>query len=235
MPNNPLDEFNGKLLDGLEFCSKVYALFESIRNADDGPSRLRMRPSPIGIEKKLLEELLPICRYVQTNYRIGRYISIRWINGTQTYDAEISQRGTYVSDNYYPADGYLEVTCTMHPKKYLKRELLETKGGCFGLEGISRLNNGGIESIPVGYTNKEFVHSYSKIVLEQIAKKAKILYPQYTTLVIQCTLNTAYMPDEWDMLITLVKDAMPETSFQEIYLYNEVGQYNHSFYRNHNA
>jgi hypothetical protein len=82
MPITPLDEFDGKLLDGLEFCSKVYALFESIRHADDGPSRLRMRPSRL--EKKLLEELLPICKYVQASYRLGRYISVCWVDGSQT-------------------------------------------------------------------------------------------------------------------------------------------------------
>jgi hypothetical protein len=32
MEGAPLSQFDGKVLDGLQFCSKVYALFESIRN-----------------------------------------------------------------------------------------------------------------------------------------------------------------------------------------------------------
>ncbi len=228
-----LNKLDGNQLDGLEFCSKVYALFESVRSANDGPTRLRMRPSRL--EKKLLEELLPICKYVQANYRIGRYISVRWVDGTQTYDAEIFQRGAYVSESYYPATGYLEITCTMHPNEHLSRELLETKGGAFGPEGIRRLKNGEIESIPVGYKNKEFVESYSKLVLKQIAKKAKMPYPKNTTLVVQCTLNTIYTPDEWLALITRVREALPEMSFREVYLYDTVGQYSHSFHPRHDA
>lgn len=228
MSINPLSDFDGNLFDGLEFCSRVYALFESIRDTDDGPSRLRMRSSRL--EKKLLEELLPICKYVQASYRLGRYISVRWVDGNQQYDAEIFQRGTYVSENYYPATGHLEVTCTMHPSEYLSRELLETKGGTFGLEGIRRLKSGEIESIPIGYSNKEFVESYSKLVLKQIAKKAKMPYPKNTTLVVQCSLNTVYTPDEWEVLIDRVKRSLPENSFREIYLYDTVCQYSCSLH-----
>ena len=228
MTATELEEFNGVLLDGLTFCSKVYALFESIRGLADGPSRLRMRPTPV--EKKLLEELLPICKYVQASYRPGRYISVRWIDGSQSFDAEIIQRGAYISQNYYPAKSFLEVTCAMHPNEYLSRELLETKGGGFGLEGIRRLKNGDIESIPVGYANKEFIHSFSAIILKQITKKGKIEYPENTTLIVQCTLNTIYMQDEWKMLVELVATKLPSTKFREIYLYDNAGQHSYSFF-----
>lgn len=94
-PSNPsLADFAGQLLNGLEFCGKVYTLFEHIRSGDDGKSRLRMRKSVV--EKKLIEELLPICWYVQTNYRAGRYISVKWFNGNQRFDAEIHQSGAYL-------------------------------------------------------------------------------------------------------------------------------------------
>lgn len=223
-----LDQFDGQLIDGLEFCSRAYALFENIRDREDGPSRLRMRESPL--EKKLLEELLPICKYVQASYRIGRYISIRWVNGNQTYDAEITQRGAYVSDNYYPSTGHIEVTCTMHLNEYLSRELLETKGGCFGLEGIRRLKNREIESIPVGFTNKEFIAPYSELVLNQIAKKAQMPYPENTILIVQCTMNTMYTHDEWDTFIVQVKEKLPTNSFSEIYLYDNVCQHSQFLY-----
>lgn len=223
-----LTDFDGNLLDGLEFCSRVYALYESVRSAVDGPSRMRLRPSRL--EKKLLEELLPICKYVQASYRPGRYISIRWVDGNQKYDAEVLQRGAYVSENYYPAESYLEVTCTMHPNEHLSRELLEKKGGAFGLEGIRRLKSGEIESVPVGYSNREFIDSYSSLLLKQIGKKAKNLYPKNTTLIVQCTLNTLYMPDEWDALLGIVRPALAALPFREVYLYDAVCQYSHSFY-----
>jgi hypothetical protein len=233
MSKASLAEFDGILLDGLLFCSKVYALFESVRNAESGITRLRMRPSRL--EKKLLEELLPICKYVQASYRPGRYIEVRWVDGNQTYDAEIFQHGAYVSQNYYPAAAHLEVTCIMHPKEYLSRELLETKGGGFGLEGIRRLKSGEIESIPVCYSNKEFIESYRKLVLKGIAKKSKMPYPANTTLVVHCTLNTGYMPDEWEELVDRVGEGLPESSFREIYLYDPVCHYSRSLYPHHNA
>ena len=223
----PLAEFNGKLVDGLRFCSKVYSLFESIRKSEGGVTRLRMRPR---VEKKLLEELFPICKYVQASYRLGRYISIRWVDGNQSYDAEIVQRGAYVSENYYTARGHLEVVCVMHPNEYLSRELIEKKGVAFGLEGIRRLKKGEIESVPVIHKGMEFVESYSKLVLKQITKKATISYPENTTLIVQCSLNTMYTPDEWDTLVARVLDALPENSFREIYLYDPVLQYSHSFH-----
>lgn len=223
-----LSLFDGILLDGLDFCSKAYALFEEIRNSEGGTTRLRMRPT--SLEKKLLEELLPICTYVQASYRPGRYMSVRWKDGSQPYDAELLQRGAYVSENFYPALGYIEVTCTMHRNEYLSRELLETKGGGFGVEGISRLKSGEIESVPVGYTNHELIDSYGDIVRKQIAKKSAMPYPAGTTLIVQCTLNMPYLPDEWDALMARVKVDLPSSPFREVFLYDTVSQYKTSIY-----
>lgn len=206
----------------------MYALFEQIRNANDGPSRLRRRPSPV--EKKLLEELLPICKYVQASYHLGRYISVRWVDGSQQYDAQLLQDGAYVTQGFYPDAGFLEVTCTMHPKEYLQRELLDKKGIAFGLDGIRRLKNGEIESKPVLHRNREFVESYAKLIISQIKKKAVIHYPKNTTLVVQCTLNRLYMPDEWSELMARVCAALPQSTFREIYLYDTVCQYSHVLY-----
>ena len=216
------------LLDGLEFCSKVYALFESIRSECDGPSRFRRRPTRV--EKKLLEELMPICKYVQASYRPGRYMSVRWVDGSQSYDAELLQRGSYVSENYYPAAAFLEVTCAVHPNEHLSRELLDTKGGAFGLEGIRRLKNGDIESIPVCYQNQEFIETFAAIVNEQIAKKESKPYPVNTTLIVECTLNMPYMPEEWGELISRVRAALTKSRFREVYLYDTVCHYSQALY-----
>jgi hypothetical protein len=40
MTSIPLVGLDGNMLDGFEFCSRVYALFESVRDAPEGPSRL---------------------------------------------------------------------------------------------------------------------------------------------------------------------------------------------------
>jgi hypothetical protein len=228
MATSPLAEFDGQLLDGLVFCSKVYALFESIRERPDGASRFRRRPSKL--EKKLLEELLPIAKYVQTNYRPGRYISVCWVDGNQSFDAQIEQRGAYVSHNCYPATGYLEVTCAMHPKEHLSRELLDTRGSAFGLEGIRRLKNRTIESVPVSYTNRNFVEKFAEILRGRIVAKAAVQYPENTTLVVECTLNMPYLPDEWRDLMSRLRLSLPASKFREIYIYDTISQYSQALF-----
>ena len=219
----PLSALNGILVDGLEFCSKVYTLFEQIREQENGVSRLRLRDS--NIEKKLIEELLPICMYIQSKYRAGRYISVKWIDGNQQFDAEIQQKGNYVKHGYFPETTYLEVTCVMHPNEYLSRELLDKEGFSFGLDGIKRLKTREIVSEPIVHSNFEFVLSFSKLVLKQIDKKISIPYPASTSLIIQCSLNRLYTPDEWEMLIVDVRKNISAHNFQEIFIFDTVCNY----------
>jgi len=185
---------------------------------------------PSRVERRLLGELLPICAYVQASYRPGRYISVRWVDGPQTYDAELEQRGAYVSENFYPATGFLEVTSAMHPNEYLGRELLEKEGFAFGVDGLSRRNDGSIESVPVSYTNREFVGSFSKIVLGQIAKKERKPYPTDTALIVHCTMNLPYLPDEWTDLVGRIRSELPASRFREIFLYDSVGPHTHRIF-----
>jgi len=218
-----LAQFDGRLMDGLRFCSKVYKLFESIRRSEGGPSRMRRRPTRL--EKKLLEELLPICRYVQASYRIGRYMSIRWLAGDQQYDAELRQRGAYVSKDYYPAKAYLEVTCVMHPNEYLVRELLDTKGYAFSLEGTRRLKKREIESVPKAYSNRDFVEQYAEFITARLIAKSAKQYPANTTLIVECTLNLPYTDEEWADLMARIGPVISALPFPEIYLYDTLGQH----------
>ena len=80
-----LSTFDARLLDGLEFCRSVYDLFEQVRGGLDGIAKLRLRPTKT--EKRLLEELIPVARYLQARYREGRRIKVRWFGGSQPYDA----------------------------------------------------------------------------------------------------------------------------------------------------
>lgn len=224
-----LSHFDGNSIDGLQFCAQAYELFEAIRRAEDGRSRLRMRASPI--EKKLVEELLPICRYVQAKYRLGRYIAVKWIDGNQQFDAEFNQAGARVDLGYEPAAGHLEVTCAMHQNDYLARELIEKGKPVFGVEGLRReKGTKKIESEPVVHANNDFIDTFCALVLAQIAKKAGIAYPADTTLVVKCLLNSAYMPAEWGMLMDKVGAGLPEHSFREIFLFDANSDYACSFY-----
>lgn len=60
-----LATFDGHLLDGLSFCRQVNDLVDDIRKAPDGSRDCDSG----GAWKKLIEDLIPIARYVQARYR----------------------------------------------------------------------------------------------------------------------------------------------------------------------
>jgi len=123
----------------------------------------------------------------------------------------------------------------MHPNEYLIRELLDTKGVAFGVDGVRRLKNGDIESVPVSYTNRQFVEVDATQVLNRISEKWNVPYPKNTILIVDCTLSLPYMPDEWEDLMERVRTGLSETRFREIYLYDAVGQYSKSLFPQHDA
>ncbi len=224
-------ELDGEYLDGLIFCSKAYALFEAVRSCADGASRLRMRPSML--EKKLVEEILPVSRYVQENYRPGRYMAVRWMSGDQGYDAELSQRGSHVGEFGYPPSAYLEVTGAMHASEYLMREALERNGGAFGYDGLTRVVKDGVKSVesrPVGVMGEAHIVAFSRYILDAVEKKRARGYPASTILIVYCSLNTAYTPDEWDRLMTLVQRELVVAPFLEIFIYDASTYRSHTFY-----
>ena len=229
MQKDALDALDGVLLDGLDFCSTTYKLFESIRALPDGITRLRLRKSRV--EKKLIEELLPISAYVQSCYRPGRYLSVKWLAGNQQCDAEIVQHGEYVRQGYFPDTGFIEATSVVHEKEHDMRKLLETKGFAFGHEGIRRLKNGELESTPVSYSVDELVATFSGRVLAQIQAKSRNPFSANTILVVQCFLTTLYMPNEWRSLVSRVSAGLPRHPFSEIFLCDSVSQYSHTFHR----
>ena len=85
----PLDlsALDDRLLDGLKFCLKVYDLFDQVRSEPDGLGKIRLLKTKR--EKRLLEELLPIAQYIQARYRAGNRLKVRWLSGSQPYDAII--------------------------------------------------------------------------------------------------------------------------------------------------
>ena len=222
MTSTLLDAVDGQFLDGLEFCALVYKIFEDLRQTENGPHEIRGRR---GKSKKLVEELLPICKYLQMRYRPGRYIAVKWVDGNQRYDAELRSTGAYVTHGYYPENSFIEVTCTVHPKDYLAREHLGSGGTVFGLDGLERTKDHRVTSTPTIQIGEEFIYRYAELVLKEIAKKARKPYPKLTTLVVQCSLNRLYTPGEWAKLLTLIGANKPSTEFTEIFMYDPVSEH----------
>lgn len=214
--NISIDDLDGQLLDGLEFCAKAYALFEKLRSELQGRERLRLRS---GLnEKRLVEEILPICRYIQTYYRLGRYISVRWANGSQSYDAELYQRGDYVTKGYYPAVAYLEATGAMHENEHWIRKLLSQGKVAYAPEGIDAKKGTTLQSKPIVFRNDDHVQNFVPIIVESIQKKSEINYPDDTSLVVQCHLNSLYTPNDWQQLVSEVESQVAFAPFREILL-----------------
>lgn len=225
-----LGVFHDRLLDGLEFCRLTYSLFDEAVNQPDNGHALRERRGPL---KQLIEELLPICRYVQTFYGPGQYISVRWVYGNQTFDAKVETTGKMVENGMWPPSGTLEITQAVHKNEYLMRELLNSKGGGFGLDGLTpgkgRRGAREIESVPTSYTNQSYINDMRDIVLKAIeAKVVKLAngdYPEDTTLIVDCSLTTVFLSNEWEKLIELVRSSLPTHGFDRIFLTAASGRY----------
>jgi len=225
-----LGMFHDKLLDGLEFCRLAYTYFDEIASGPNGGRVLHERKGAI---KQLLEELLPICRYVQAFYGPGHYISVRWMQGNQAFDAKMESTGALVDHGMWPSSGTLEVTQAVHPNEHLMRELLNAKGGGFGLDGLSagqgKRGEREIQSVPTSYSNQSYIDDMCSLILKAIEAKIKKLkngdYPEETVLIVDCVLMTIFLPGEWDQLVAMVKVNISARGFRQIFLTAETCRY----------
>lgn len=225
-----LEPFHDKLLDGLHFCRLAYDRLDELLALPDQRHTLRERRGPV---KKLLEELLPICRYIQTFYGPGQYLAVRWIYGSQSLDAKIESSGAAVDHGMWPARSTLEITQAVHENEYLMRELLNSKGGGFGLDGITKgAGKRGAREIfsePMAYSNQSYIGEMAEIVLKSIgskvAKAAQGKYPDDTTLIVDCSLTTIFLRSEWEALLETVRSRLPVHSFVQIFLTAASGKY----------
>jgi hypothetical protein len=78
--------------------------------------------------------------------------------------------------------------------------------------------------MPFVRTNSDFIDSYYPMIIGQITKKIGIRYPGETTLIVQCSLSTLYMPDEWDVLVGKVRAGLPVHNFREIFMFDVVSE-----------
>jgi hypothetical protein len=154
LKRSDLSTFDGRLLDGLDFCGRVYDLFDQTRRDVNGITKLRLWTSKS--EKRLIEELIPIARFVQARYREGRRIKVRWFSGSQPFDAVLWSAGGLVTHGMAPRKQLVEVTSSVHDNDYLSRQQLEESGMTWGAKKISRdKKTRTIVSEPYVYSNDE--------------------------------------------------------------------------------
>jgi hypothetical protein len=224
-------DFDNHLLNGLDFCKKAYSLFEEIRKSPEGIARLRLRKGKL--EKKLLEELLPLARYIQAKYSHGRQIKIRWIDGNQNYDAHLLSAGVLVDKRIAARRQYVEVTTAVHENDHISRRISHEQGHVFGVKGIQKNpQTGKCISQPYVYTNHELSEDLGQKILERIKAKHKIEYPKGTILIIQCILDTLFLESEWEYTIRKIKSTEVIHKFHEIFIFDSNHHYSATIYGN---
>ena len=224
-----LSIFDGQLLDGLDFCRKVYDLFDQVMGEPDGIAKLRLRQTKT--EKRLIEELIPVASYVQARYRVGRRIKVRWFSGSQPYDAILWSSGSLVEQRMAPRRLFVEVTTSVHQNEYLARRLLHERGGSFGVKGISRdKKTGNIVSKPHVHTPEELATDLAGQILERLKSKSAKGYSPGTVLIVNCVANSLIYDSEWNDAIERVTKAQVHLAFREVFLLEMVMSHSTTLY-----
>jgi hypothetical protein len=183
------------------------------------------------VEKRLIEELLPIARYIQVKYREGRIMKVRWLKGNQPYDAILKQTGSMVEFTKLPTECFLEATCAVHDNEYLLREAINNGEPVFGVRSLMRdKKTRKILSTPVVREYPKFINDFSKIIINRIRDKDSKGYPNNTVLIVDCRLDTIYLKDEWDKLIDIIKTDIGSYKFMELFLYDGIGEHYATLY-----
>ncbi len=224
-----LSTIDGERLDGLDFCRKVYDLFEQVKGGTDGLAKLRLRPTKV--EKRLIEELIPIARYVQARYSEGRRIKVRWFSGSQPYDAILWSSGSLVEHRIVPKKLFVEVTMSVHQNDYLARRLLHERGGSFGVKEIFRdKKTGQIVSKAHVHAPDELKTDLADQILERLRSKSNKNYPPGTVLVVNCVPNDPILESDWNDAIERVTKAQVHLPFREVFLLETVMSYSTTIY-----
>lgn len=227
-----LSEFDDQLIDGLVFCGMVYDLFDQLIATQAGLEQLRLRSTKFA--KRLVEELVPIARYIQDRYRPGYRSKVRWLSGSQSYDAVLWYSGDGVRRGGWPRKRVLEVTTAVHRNNHLAREQLHKEGMSWGAKSIARdKKTKQILSKPHVFSGDERATDLADQVIERLkTKSAKRCYPPSTVLIVQCFAEGLLLEDEWARAVELVDKAQQHTSFAEVFLYEPVRSNSATLYGN---
>jgi len=212
-----LSDFDGRLIDGLSFCRKVYRLFDQILEMPNGRSRLRMLKSKT--EKRLVEELIPIARYIQHRYHEAYRIKIRWNSGSQRHDAMLFGSGEWVNHGLSSKRLAVEITLSMHPNEYLVRENVDTGGASFDPETTKRdKKTGKIDSEPHVRDGWETMQELADQVTERIRVKSAMGYGSDTVLIVGAVPNFPMLYSEWQKVIAQIVEAGVHRGFEEVFV-----------------
>ena len=218
MPEQPdLSALDDQLLDGLSFCSKGYDLFDQIMAQPDGVGLIRTRPTVV--EKRLIEEILPIASYVQQKYSAGNRFKIQWSNGSQSYDALLFAPQLMVEKAKIPEQITVEATCAVHENDHWSRRIGHADGISWGPRNLQRdPKTGKVELKPQAIGWHEKVKELADFIIKRLLEKSQGHYPIETVLVVSCTSFGTMDEIEWNHTVDLVKQTELHKNFREVHL-----------------
>jgi len=219
-----LTDFDGHLIDGLSFCRKVYRLFDQILEVPGGRSRLRMLRSKT--EKRLVEELIPIARYIQYRYHEAYRIKVRWNAGSQRHDAVLLCSGDWLGRGLAARRLAVEVTMSVHPNEHLVRENVDKGGASFGPENTTRdKKTGKIASEARAGDGWTAMQELAERVTAQIRAKATKGYGSDTVLIVGVVPNKVTLHPEWNEVVRQIVEATFHKAFAEVFVLDRSGSF----------
>ena len=211
-----LSRIDGQLIDGLAFCTKVYSIYDKAAASVGGVSALRLLKTRE--HKRLLEELLPMARYVLARYQEGVRLAVKFRSGSQPYDAELKLSGPLLIV-LLPNDALLEVTTVVHENQHLHRQLVDSQGWAASPEALFKdKQTGTIRSEPRARLVPEVIIEWAGRISESIAAKAAKNYPPSTILIVNVVPTMILERWLFEQLITQVKDKGVVHPFLEVFI-----------------
>jgi hypothetical protein len=220
-----IQDFDNKRMDGLDFCRKVYLVYEKCI-ADHELQQLDTTHKKNGNSqnKKLFEELMPLCVYVQAHYRFCHYLDVEWHKGNQPYDAKIYQSGWIVRNEQLHEQYFIELTTAQDKNQHLADELSLAGKLHYGPTSISpptetrKANPDRIISSEVKCSDTpEMLTETYDLIIDAINRKSKTNYEPPTVLVVTLRPPSMILWDrEWSEIVTRVSDVITSQESEHI-------------------
>jgi hypothetical protein len=215
--SSDIQDCDNECMDGLDFCRKVYLAYEKcVPDPELQPVGTTHKKNRNSQNKKLFEELMPLCVYVQEHYRFAHYLDVEWHNGSQQFDAIIYQRGWIARNEQLPEQYYIELTTAQHLQQHLADELSHTGKGHGGPKSISlptetkKANpDRTIISEVRCFDTPEMLTETCSLIIDAINEKSKINYKSPTVLVVNLRPPSMILRDrEWCEIVTEVSNVI---------------------------
>lgn len=219
-----LESFHEKWLNAYNFSRRAHVAFRQLRSSKDGMTKIRKREH--GLPKKLIEEILPLARFAMLHMSPENDLRVRWVDGSQSFDAQFKDLGYGATAGRFPKSGFIEVTSAYHPNSYVGRKLMNEGRGFWGLDGLSvDRKSGQILAAPAVRTSLSAADQMAEIAMRQIERKARIEYPKGKTLIVDFCSGTRFDPHEWAHLKHRLSTEVGSNQFHRIFLLDSLSDW----------